>query len=412
MLDSDDSDFYVGEQEIEDPEEQSTEIIKIETFQNCALNQSKLNCKLVKIENRSGHPKFHFEIDEKMYIYGIQGIKKDYKIILVCSKQVNGSPCRNRSSILPSHFLKQIIHYSPNSKYSKNFDKSDPRVFDLKNYDLNSFDIGEGHKCSGTEIEINEVKCKIIKIENRRGNPNFHFEIDGKMYNYGIRGIKQNYKIVLRCTKSFLGKTCNNSSFIAPLDLLKQIMHDNKSSNKKYSKVLDMSDYRVYDSKNYDLNSFNIGNGHKCPGIAIDDYLKLVNNSNNKPEIEINEVKCKIVKIEKNCRGHLNFHFEIDGKMYIYGIQGIRKDYKIVLRCTKSFSGKACYNSYIAPLDLIKQIMQDKASNKYYSKKLDTSDPRVYDIKNYDINSFDIGKGHKCGGTEISVYLQMGNRES
>jgi hypothetical protein len=56
--------------------------------------------------------------------------------------------------------------------------------------------------------------------------------------------------------------------------------------------------------------------------------------------------------------------------------------------------------------------MQDKASNKYYSKKLDTSDPRVYDLKNYDINSFDIGKGHKCDGTEISFYLQMGNRES
>jgi hypothetical protein len=57
-------------------------------------------------------------------------------------------------------------------------------------------------------------------------------------------------------------------------------------------------------------------------------------NSNNKP------VKCRIVKIE-NRRGYPNFHFEIDGKMYIYGIEGIRTDYKIVLRCTKPFSGKA-----------------------------------------------------------------------
>jgi hypothetical protein len=195
MLDSDDIDFYIGEQQIKDQEEQSTEIIKNETLQNSALNQSKMKCKLLKIENRSGNPKFHFEIDGKMYIYGIVGIKKDYKIVLRCTKNVNGSPCGNRSTILPSDFLKQIIHNSPNiSQYSKNFDKSDPRVYDLKNYDVNSFDIGKGHKCPGTEIEINEVNCKIVKIENRRGYPKFQFEFDGKMYNYGIHGIRKDYK--------------------------------------------------------------------------------------------------------------------------------------------------------------------------------------------------------------------------
>jgi hypothetical protein len=75
MLDSDESDFYIGEQQKIDQEEQNIEIRKNETLQNCALNQSK--CKLVKIENRRGHPKLHFEIYGKMYIYGIQGIKKD-----------------------------------------------------------------------------------------------------------------------------------------------------------------------------------------------------------------------------------------------------------------------------------------------------------------------------------------------
>ena len=40
------------------------------------------------------------------------------------------------------------------------------------------------------------------------------------------------------------------------------------------------------------------------------------------------------------------------------------------------------------------------------------SDSRVYDIVNYDVNSFDIGSGHKCSGTEISLYLQIGDRES
>ena len=56
MLDSDDIDFYIGEQQIKNQEEQRTEIIKNENLQNCDLTQSKFNCKLVKIENRRGYP--------------------------------------------------------------------------------------------------------------------------------------------------------------------------------------------------------------------------------------------------------------------------------------------------------------------------------------------------------------------
>ena len=60
MLDSDDNDFYIGEQQIKDQEEQSIEIRKIENLQNCALSQTKLKCKIVKIENRRGFPHLHF----------------------------------------------------------------------------------------------------------------------------------------------------------------------------------------------------------------------------------------------------------------------------------------------------------------------------------------------------------------
>jgi hypothetical protein len=147
MLDSDDIDFYIGEQQMIDQEEQSSEIRKNETLQNCALNQSKLNCKLVKIENRRGYPKFYFEIDGKIYFYGIRGIKPDYTIILRCTKQ----PCNNSSFIAPLDFLKQIMQdKSSKNHYPKTLyvDISDPRVYDLKNYDINSFDIGKGHKCS------------------------------------------------------------------------------------------------------------------------------------------------------------------------------------------------------------------------------------------------------------------------
>ena len=426
MLDSDDIDFYIGEQQIKDQKEQSIEIIKTETLQNCAL---------VKIENRRGHPKFHFEIDGRSYFYGIAGIRTDYKIVLRCQKQFLGKACNNFSFIAPLDLLKQIMQKkSSKPKYSKMLDISDPRVYDLKNYDVNSFDIGGGHKCYGTENSIfsksnnkpenetNEVKFKLVKIKNRRGHPNFHFEIDGKSYFYGIAGIRSNYKIVLRCQKQFSGKGCNTYSFIEPLDALKQIMQD-KSSKANYSKMLDISDPRVYDLKNYDLNSFHIGEGHKCQGKEIIIFSK----SNNKPENEINKEKCKLVKIKnfrghpnfqkcklvkiKNFRGHPNFQFEIDGRSYFYGIAGIRTDYKIVLRCQKQFLGKACNNfSFIAPLDLLKQIMQKKSSKPKYSKMLDISDPRVYDLKNYDVNSFDIGGGHKCYGTENSIFSKSNNK--
>jgi hypothetical protein len=175
MLDSDDNDFYIGEQQIIDQEEQSTEIIKIENLQNCDLAQSKFNCKLVKIENRRGYPKFHFEIDEKRYFHRIYGIRANYEIVLRCTKSVSGSACNNRSTLLPSDFLKQIIKNSPKlSKYSKILDKSDPWVYDLKNYNLNSFDIGEGHICSGTQMKKSNNKpeiCKIVEIVNSRGFP-------------------------------------------------------------------------------------------------------------------------------------------------------------------------------------------------------------------------------------------------
>jgi hypothetical protein len=374
------------------------------------INEVKF--KLVQIVNRTlrsplGHPNFHFKINGKMYIYGIHGIRKDYKIILRCTKRFSGKACNNNSYIAPSDLLKQIMQdKSSKHNYQKTLDISDPRVYDSKNYDIHSFDIGRGHTCTGIEIDVYlkslnkpevepEVKCKLVKIFNRVGDPNLHFVIDGKNYIYEIAGINADYKIVLRCTKKNLSLSCDNLSSILPSDNLKQII-ENSPSISKYPKILDKSDPRVYDLKNYDLNSFDIGDGHKCLGT----------------EIEINEIKFKLVQIVnrtlRSPLGHPNFHFEIDGRMYIYGIHGIRKDYKIILRCTKRLSGKACNNnSYIAPLDLLKEIMQDNSSKQNYQKMLDISDPRVYDLKNYDINSFDIGKGHKCPGMAIDGYSRV-----
>ena len=128
-----------------------------------------------------------------------------------------------------------------------------------------------------------EIKCKLVNILNLRGYPKFFIEIDGKIYSYGIRAIKSNYRIELRCTKQFLSSACNNISFIQPLDSLLDIIHDKPKKIRTNSpKFIDRSDPRVYDIKYYDADSFDFGRGHRCPGTELDVYLQ-----KNKPEIPV-----------------------------------------------------------------------------------------------------------------------------
>ena len=47
------------------------------------------------------------------------------------------------------------------------------------------------------------MQLKLIRIINCRGFPHLHFEIHGKMYFYGIRGIKKDYTMVLKCWTKF-----------------------------------------------------------------------------------------------------------------------------------------------------------------------------------------------------------------
>ena len=35
------------------------------------------------------------------------------------------------------------------------------------------------------------------------------------------------------------------------------------------------------------------------------------------------------------------------------------------------------------------------------------SDFRVYDLENYDMNSFELGRGHKCRGTDFASYFKI-----
>jgi hypothetical protein len=288
MLDNDGSDFYIGQHSNIEQKEKTTEIGKNEKniLQNCAQSDRKIKFKLLNIFDRRGHPTFHFEINEKVYFYGIKGIKSDYTIILQCQKRILNSRCSNTSSILPLDSFKQFIRdkRAGLSQYPKFFDKSDPRMYDINNYDINSFDIGNGHKCPGQEIDeylkstnapengAKVVKAKLVKIANHRGHLRFHFEINDKIFFYGFRGIRADYKIVLYCTKTSFKSKCINTSSILPSEFLKQIIQNSpKYSN--YPKFFNKSDPRVYDINNYDINSFKSSGSHNHPGLDYTLYL-------------------------------------------------------------------------------------------------------------------------------------------
>jgi hypothetical protein len=65
----------------------------------------------------------------------------------------------------PSELLKKIIIKSPkNTKYPKCFDKSDPKVYDINNYDANSFKSCGVHNHPG--MELDEYFKNIFPKEN------------------------------------------------------------------------------------------------------------------------------------------------------------------------------------------------------------------------------------------------------
>ena len=92
----------------------------------------------------------------------------------------------------------------------------------------------------------------------------------------------------------------------------------------------------------------------------------------------------------------------------------LKQDNTIVLRCTKSYQKEnltcSCRcHSYILPSEVLNGIIEKLPLYKckyirYLSKTMARSNPLVYDVNNYNINSFEIGKGHKCLGTELDIY--------
>ena len=362
--------------------------IDIDTFEhkNCVhthsnsalpktLPKTKINCRLLNIvTNRRERPKFYFELNKKFYFYGYRGITADYKIVLFCSK----NNCGNYATITASKFLKEIIRNSPTgSKSQKTFeDTSNPKIYDVKNYDIDSFEIYGAHKCPG--IEANHDKCKLIKIAHNRGHPNFHLEINGRFYVHGYRGIKADYTIVSVCKET----NCGNSAFIVASEFFKKIIRNAPEGSKFVKRFVDKTDPKIYDLRNYDINSFEISGVHKCLGIEPDHYKE----------------QCKLVKIVKGKRDVPHFHFEINGKYYVYRYRGIRANYIIFLVCIK----KRCEKSaIITASEVLREIIKNSSKNSRFPQTfVDLSDPKVYDMKNYDNNSFEICRGHTCPGIE------------
>ena len=163
MTDSDVNDFYIGDDPLI-----TKEIAKFEdkkysktSFINSAFGQTKMKCKLLKISRTAkGFPKYHFQINGKIFFYGFVGIKQDDKIVLICTrpyqKEQSDYTCGCYSYILPLEGLYEIIEKNPFKKRGsppKTMARSNPLVYDVNNYNIHSFEIGKGHRCLGTELD-------------------------------------------------------------------------------------------------------------------------------------------------------------------------------------------------------------------------------------------------------------------
>ena len=124
-------------------------------------------------------------------------------------------------------------------------------------------------------------------------------------------------------------------------------------------------------------------------------------------------MKCKLLKIARTAKGFPSYHFQINEKVFIYGFKGITQDDKIVLLCSRPYQKDhldyqcRCL-SFILPSESLREIIEKmpKRRNGYYPKTMARSNPRVYDVNNYNINSFAIGKGHRCLSTELDAYIK------
>ena len=260
-------------------------------------------------------------------------------------------------------------------------------------------------------------KCKILKIANHRGNPHYHIEFDDKIYAYGFRGIKTDFSLILRCQKT----KCNNTSFIKPSSHLREIIFDKPKGHKtKYCKSLDRNDSRLYDIKNYDINTFEFCSPHKCDGFENirSNFSKPATNikiartlaeQKNGSLLAITEYSQVYSYRSKHISGrkYSQYHIKIGDRVFQFVCKGVKSDFDFSLSCyVTNCRGSGNLTPKMGVFDdRISRSDPKKRTLKYVL--LDFCAKEVVNLDNYFCESFKTVVPHSCEG----VYLESFQRE-
>jgi hypothetical protein len=404
-----------------------------------------------------------------VFSHGYRGITPDYRIGLRCQRK----NCNINTYIKNIELLKNfIVETNANPKFPYDFlNKTDPRIFDLHGYDLETFKLSSEHKCEGTDFEIynksllpvslpvpEPTSIQLLKIEKYRESPTFHFKINGQMYFYGFRGVKVDFKIVLRCKK--MHENCYLLSHVSPTEQLKEIIFERprfqlkNARNKNYElKYFDKTDPRVYDTNSYDFSSFEFFGDHKCRGISMENYLdpnfrniftknirfrknkslemsenlkKYKSQENSEPPVsprytqefdpekhdqklidEIFEIPTLLSITNYKRKFYKNFHtgnfkVQIKQKIYTYTCKGVKCNFTFYLCCmAKNCNGKATLTPKPNIFDNLVSRTDPKLRTIRY-RFTDPGEPAVSNVENYYLESVKIIINHTCDGIEIT----------
>ena len=392
---------------------------KQEVVFNRKNQEEKINLKNVKIlkiiqKRYERILSFHIQINQNVYYYTFLGIKDNFEIVLKCNR------CAHYVELCPTDSLKDIIFDKPkgySNVYSKSFKLSDPRVTEPNSYGLETFDNSVIKRCLSIKLEsylknqlvdqftkLSSQIGKILKIAKTPRGPLFHIQLNNKVYFYAFKGIKLNFKFVLKCTK------CRHLAYVCPRDILKSIIYDNPKT--PLSKDIDFLDPRVYELESYDLDSFD--KVKKCVAMTFDCYSASQNVKNVDSEIHnktshdnlkiapTSEKNAKILKIATN-KKFTSFYIEFGELVYLFGYRGVKANFDIVLKCHR----KCSHTIFLRPKDVLKDIIFDSpkgTKHGYFPKSILLSDARVCDPDNYSLEGLDISLIKKCRGKKLQEY--------
>jgi hypothetical protein len=291
------------------------------------------------------------------------------------------------------------------------FRKFDPRIFDTKGYNPETFVIYGEHKSHTPPPKSRVInhpvireECKLLKIEKSDEKTLVHIRILDTVYFYHFAKIENDFQIVLQCQD----KNCTQNIYLYPSVKGRPIILENPGDNPLIKtcsyKYLKKNDPRVYQIKSYDTKTFEFFYYHTCTGIHINEYYPPVS------KYTLISVEKYQNKIPFYNRFTGNFKIKHDDRIYSYSCRGVKINFQFCLSCLEFPKCKG--SGFLTPKNwgIFSKFVYDTFDKSHKRNKKrqrrpaacleyifeDLNRPEVFDIENYFCDSFVIATNHTC----------------